>query len=66
MQSGNEILASLYNITKSFFLSKNYTKNVTWNLAFLNFQRILCKKDSVEVSMLIRTNFGRFSITNLI
>ena len=30
-----------------------------------NFQRILCKKDSVEVSMLIWTNFDRFAITYL-
>ena len=34
--------------------------------ALLNFQRILCKKDSVEVSMLIWTNFDRFAVTNLI
>ena len=34
--------------------------------ALFNLQRILCKKDSVEVSMLIWTNFDRFAITYLI
>ena len=29
--------------------------------ACFNFQGILCKKDSVEVSMLIWTNFDRFT-----
>ena len=31
-----------------------------------NFQRILCKKESEEVSMLIWTNFGNSAITYLI
>ena len=47
---------------KIIFLSKNSTKNVT----LFNFQRIPCKKDSVEVSMLISTNFDRFAIAYLI
>ena len=37
----------------------------TSSRSFFNFQRILCKKDSVEVSMLIWTNFDRFAITYL-
>ena len=53
---------------KITFLSKNSTKNVAWKLvaALFNFQRTLCRKDSVEVSMLILTNFDRFAITYLI
>ena len=39
-------------------------KNVAWKLVpgLFNFQRILCKKDSKEVSMLIWTNFTNFAI----
>ena len=60
-------LASLCNIKKWFFLLKNSTKNVAWKLvqALFNFQRILCKKDSAEVSMLIWLNFYRFAIAYL-
>ena len=45
-----------------------YKINGAWKLVQVlsNFQRILCKKDSVEVSMLIWTNFDRFAITYLI
>ena len=52
---------------KIIFLWKNSSKNVAWKLVQVlsNFQRILCKKDSVEVSMLLRTNFDRFAITYL-
>ena len=32
---------------------------------FFNFQRILCKKESEEVSVLILTNFDSFAITYL-
>ena len=47
---------------------KNSVKNVAWKLVpvYFYFQRILCKKDSAEVSMLISTNFDRFAITFLI
>ena len=57
----------MYNY-KIKLLSKNYTKNVTWTLVpgLFNFQRILCKEESEEVSMLIRTNFDSFAITYLI
>ena len=34
--------------------------------ALFNFVRILCKKDSVELIMLIWTNFDRFAITYVI
>ena len=52
---------------KIIFLLKNSSKNVAWKLVQVlsNFQRILCKKDSLEVSMLLRTNFDRFAITYL-
>ena len=42
--------------------------NVTWKLVPdpFNFQGILCKKDSDEVGMLIRTNFDSFAINYLI
>ena len=39
-------------------------KNVAWKLvpgALFNFQRILYKKESVKVSMLILTNFNSFA-----
>ena len=38
-------------------------KNVAWKLVLFNFQRILCKNDSKEVSMLIWTDFEIFAIT---
>ena len=44
-------------------------KNVAWKLVpgpFLIFERILCKKDTVEVSIMIWTNFDNFAITYLI
>ena len=43
-------------------------KNMTWKLvpALFNFQRIFCKRESEEASMLIRTNFDSFAITYLI
>ena len=43
-------------------------KNVAWKLVPgpFDFQRILCKKDSEEVSTLIWTNFDSFAITYLI
>ena len=53
---------------KIIFLSKNSTKNVACELGsrpFLIFKES-CKKDSVEVSMLIWTNIDRFTITYLI
>ena len=46
-----------------FLIKKLYEKH---GLAFFNFQKTLCKKDSVKVSMLIWTNFDRFAITYLI
>ena len=41
---------------------------MAWKLiqALFNFQRILRKKDFVEVNMVIWTNFDRFAITYLI
>ena len=41
---------------------------MAWKLvqAFFNFQKILCKKDSVNVSKLIWTDFERFAITYVI
>ena len=53
---------------KIIILSKTSTKNVAWKLVPgpFNFQGTLSKKDSVEVSMLIWTNFDRFAITYLI
>ena len=52
---------------KMIFLPKNSAKNVAWKLVpgLFNFQRIFCKKDSVEASMLIWANFDRFAVTNL-
>ena len=43
-------------------------KNVPWKLVPdpFNFQRILYKEDSVEVSMLIWTNFDSLGITYII
>ena len=40
-------------------------KNVTWKLVpgLFNFQRILYKKESKEVCMLIWANFGNFAMT---
>ena len=41
-------------------------ENVAWKLVpglFLLFQRILCKKEFEEASMLIQTNFDSFAIT---
>ena len=42
-------------------------KIVAWKLvpALFNFQRILCKKESEEVCMLIWTNFDSSAITYL-
>ena len=39
-------------------------KNVTWAQVqtLFNFQRVLCKKESEDVSMLIWTNFDSFAI----
>ena len=47
---------------------KKYMKNVAWTLVsgLFNFQRIYCKKESVEARMLIWTNFDSFAITCLI
>ena len=61
-------LASLCNITKENFLSKNYVKDMAWKLvlAFFNFQRILCKLEPEEVCVLIWTNFDSFANTYLI
>ena len=43
-------------------------KNMTWKLVpdYFKFQRILCKKESEEVCMLILISFDGFAITNLI
>ena len=50
---------------KIIFLLKNSSKNVAWKLVQVlsNFQRILCKKDSVEVSMLLRSYASFFAKT---
>ena len=42
-----------------------YLKSLRRNYESKRIQRILCRKDSVEVSMLIWTNFDRFAITYL-
>ena len=51
-----------------FFIKKFYEKCglETSSRPFFNFQEILCKKYSVEVSMLIWTYFDRFAITYII
>ena len=51
-----------------FFIEKLYENCglETSSRPFLIFKGFLCKKDSVEVSMLIWTNFDRFAITYLI
>ena len=44
-------------------------KNVAWKniaQAIINFLRTFCKKDSEQISMLIRTNFDSFAITYVI
>ena len=43
-------------------------KNVAWALVPgpINFQRILCKKESEEASMLVWTNFDSFTIEYVI
>ena len=68
MQSGNEIW-SIYAILQNNLFYVKILQNM-WPgnkfQALFNFQRILCEEDSVEVSMLIWTNFDRFAITNLI
>ena len=47
-----------------FFIKKFFEK---YGLeALFNFHRILCEKDSVEVSMLIWINFDRFAVTYVI
>ena len=47
--------------TKENFLSKNSMENIS-----LNSKRILCKKKSKEICMLIWTNFDSFAIAYLI
>ena len=61
-------LFSLCNIRKEKKLSKNSMKNVSWKLVqtLFNFQRILSKKESKEVCVLIWTSFNSFAITYLI
>ena len=49
---------------KIIFFIKKFYENVAWKL--FNFQRILCKKDTLQVSMLISTNFDRLAIAYLI
>ena len=55
-------------ITKQKNLSKDSVKNLAWKLvpSPFNFQRILSKKESEEVCMLIWTNFDSFAVTYLI
>ena len=55
MQSGNEIWSVYAVLQNNFF----YEKIKTSSRPFLTFKKILCKKDSVKVSMLIWTNFDR-------
>ena len=69
MQSGNEICPVDVILQNIYFLSKNSMKNVVWKLVpgpFLIFNESSVKKDSVEVSMLIWTNFDRLAIAYLI
>ena len=70
MQPGNEtwpVYAILQKVLIINFYQKILQKMWPGNYfqALFNFQRILCKKDSVKVSMLIWTNFYRFAITYL-
>ena len=60
--------ACLSNIEKETFLSKQHMKMWPGNLfqTLFNFQGILCKKESEEVSVLIWTNFDSFANTYLI
>ena len=44
-----------------FFIKKYYEKCGLKTSSRYNFQRILCKKESEEVSVLIWTNFGSFA-----
>ena len=55
-------------LQNNFFYQKNEQKMWPGNKfqVLFNFQRILCKKDSVEVSMLIWTNSDSFAMTYLI
>ena len=68
MQSGNEIWPVYAILQNNFFYQKILRKMWPGNQfhALFNFQRNLCKKDSVKVSMLIGTNFDTFAITYLI
>ena len=51
---------------KIAFLIKKFYEKCGPEKVLFNFQRILCEKDSVKVSMLIWTNFDRSAITYLI
>ena len=68
MQSDNRIWP-VYAILQNDFFIKNFYEKYgleTSFQGFFNFQKILCKKDSVSVSKLIWTNFDRFAITYVI
>ena len=66
-QSGNEIWPVYVILQNENFYQKSLLKMCLANYfqALFNFQRILCKKDPVEVSMLIWTKFDGFAITYL-
>ena len=67
-QSGNEIWPAYVTFQNEIFYQKILRK--VWPgssfHALSNFQRILCKKEFEEASMLIWTNFDSFAITYLI
>ena len=56
----------MYHYKIKFFIKRFYEKyGQDWFQSLFNFQRILCKKESEEVSMLIWTNFDSFAIINM-
>ena len=56
----------MYHYKIKFFIKRFYEKyGLDWFQSLFNFQTILCKKESEEVSMLIWTNFNSFAIINM-
>ena len=56
----------MYHYKIKFFIKRFYEKyGLDWFQSRFNFQRILYKKESEEVSMLIWTNFDSFAIINM-
>ena len=59
-------VASFCNITKEKSLSEIIRKGDLETQTLFNFRRILCKKESEEVRIVIWTNFDGFTLTCLI